>query len=332
MTTSQLRLGMIGCGRHASAELHPLFRRLSGACVVAMCDRDEAAAKRAAGHHGIQATYTDWRAMHAQEDLDGVIVCINDRSHAELAPDLLRAGLHVLVEKPHAPTPEASLAMVSAARESSRVAMAAYKKRYTPAYLHAYQAMRRADFGDPCYLSCYRAMGGNNQTTPGYLWQWGCHVIDAVHWLMGPVTEVQAWRNASDWRAVTINLLFHSGAVGNLTLCSPGGNWERTTVLGRGGQAVIVENGLTCIHHDGNAPIGGYVPSATAGIDGAAICGFLGELQAFVDAIHSGQEPDASLARVHHAVEIHAAILESLATNGKSVVIPASETLAGSGV
>src|SRR5262249_48958529 len=134
MTTSAIRLGMIGAGRHAAAQLHPLFNRLEGATLAAICDLDRARAESAERRHGA-AWYGDWREMAARERLDGVVVCVGSRAHAELAPELMRAGLHVLVEKPHAPSLAASRAMLAASRETGRLCLAAYKKRFTPAYL-----------------------------------------------------------------------------------------------------------------------------------------------------------------------------------------------------
>jgi predicted dehydrogenase len=319
---------MIGAGRHASSQLHPLFRRLDGATLAAVCDLDRPRAECAARALGAGAAYGDWREMAAAERLDGVVVCVGSRGHAELAPQLMRAGLHVLVEKPHAPSLAASRAMLEASRESGRLCLAAYKKRFTPAYVRALAAIRDPSFGDACYLSCYRAMGGNDQARPDYLWEWGCHAVDLVQWLLGPVSEVQAWRGERDWRAVTINLRFASGAVGNLAMVSPGGNWERLTVLGRGGAAVRVEDGLSCLVHRGNEPVGGFAPTATAAFDGAAITGFLGELQGFVDAIRGTRAPEADIASACHTIAIHEATLRSLAAGGAPQPVEAVEEAA----
>lgn len=94
----RIRLGMIGAGKHATAQVYPCFARLEGADVVANCDLDLVRARAVGGRHGIARSYGNWKEMVAAENLNGVIVCISDRAHAELAPQIMEAGCHVLVE------------------------------------------------------------------------------------------------------------------------------------------------------------------------------------------------------------------------------------------
>lgn len=312
MSERPVRLCMIGAGRHASSQLYPLFPRLTGAEVVANADLDLAKARDAARRHGVERSYDDWRRMLDEERPDGCIVCVGARGHADLAVDLLGRGVHVLVEKPHAPDLVASRRMLAASRSAGRICMGAYKKRHTPAYLAARAAWSDPAFGPICHVGCYRAMGGSNQSTPSYLWEWGCHVIDLCAWVGGPVAEIQAWRSRDDWRAVCAVLRYAGGAVGTLTLASPGGNWEELTVLGRGGHAVRVKDGWQCTVFDGNVPCGGLLPSFAASGDSATLMGFLGEVEAFATAIRQGTEPDGAIAEITHTIALHEALLRSL--------------------
>jgi predicted dehydrogenase len=317
-----IRICMIGAGQHASAQLYPCFPRLGDATVVANCDLDLARARTVGARYGITRHYDDWRTMLAAERPQGVIVCAGDRIHAELAPQLMAAGCHVLVEKPHAPDLAASQRMLDASRATEKVCMGAYKKRYTPAYQKALAAIRDPAFGTPCLLNLYRAMGGKDQADPGYLWQWGCHAIDLLPWLLGPVAALSAQRAADDWRAVTASLRFASGAVGTLTLASPGGNWEELTVLGAGMAAVRVRDGLYTTVFRGNEPCGGHHPSFAASNDGARLTGFQGELDAFVAACRGGERPDADITRIHHTLEIHAALRRAIDSGRVEEVVP----------
>jgi len=311
-TMNDIRICMIGAGKHATAQIYPLFPGLSKARVVANCDLNVAQARDVGGRHGITHHYDSWKDMVAAEQPHGVMVCTGDRGHAELAPLIMQAGYHVMVEKPHAPDLAASQRMLEVSLATGRVCMGAYKKRYTPAYLKAREAIRSTSFGQPCLATLYRAMGGNNQTQPGYLWQWGCHAIDLMPWLLGPVASLQAIRTHDDWRAVSVNLRFVSGAVGSLVLASPGGNWEELTVIGSGMAAVRVRDGLFTTVHNGNEPCDGHHPSFSSSNDGSRLTGFRGELDAFISACADGVRPDSDITRIHHTIAIHTALRRSL--------------------
>ena len=305
-------LCMIGAGKHARSQIYPVFPQLKDTAVIANCDLVRERAVEVGSRFGIDKHYTDWREMCDTEKPGGVMVCINDRMHAELAQEIMRAGYHVFVEKPHADTLAASRAMLQTSRETGRICMAAYKKRHAPAYMKARQIMQSQEFGDPCFISCYRAVGGNDKKEGGFHWQWGCHVIDVIHWFLGPVKQLQVFKNSGDYRATSVNLEFVSGACGTLTLASPGGNWEEVTVLGRGMNAVKVKDGWICTAYRGNDPCDGYTPSFASSGNGSELMGFLGELQAFADACGSGIAPDGSIKQVTHTSAIHEAIVKAV--------------------
>ena len=314
MSKDPVRLCMIGAGGHASAQIYPCFYQLNNVEIVANCDLDLQRARSIGRQHGIAAHYDDWRTMLEREQPDGVMVCINDKMHARLAQDIMQAGCHVYVEKPHAPDVQSSLAMLHCSEATNKICMGAYKKRYTPAFLKARSIYSQETFGDICLVQGYRAMGGNNQQANGFHWQWGCHMIDAMTWIGGPIHSVHAIKNSSDYRASCINLSYASGAVGNLILASPGGNWEEVRVLGTGMNAVVVKDGLSCTAFQGNDPCDGFTPSFAASGNSSDLQGFRGEMQAFIDAISSGQKPDAAIQHIHHTVEIYEALTRSLAS------------------
>lgn len=70
----------------------------------AVCGRDAAAAEAAAHRLGWAAFETDWHALVARDDVDLVDICTPWATHAPIAIAALRAGKHVLCEKPMANT------------------------------------------------------------------------------------------------------------------------------------------------------------------------------------------------------------------------------------
>lgn len=316
MSENPVRLCMIGAGGHAAAQIYPCLYQLRGVAVLANCDLDLQRARRIGQQHGIQRHYADWREMLAVEEPDGVMVCVGDQTHAVLAQDIMRAACHVYVEKPHAPSLTASRDMLAVKEATGKICMGAYKKRYTPAFLRARAIYTASDFGEICLVQGYRAVGGSDKKDGAFHWQWGCHMIDAMCWIAGPIERVHAVKSHNDYRATCINLNYASGAVGNLILASPGGNWEEVRVLGHGMNAVTIKDGWSCTAWRGNDPCAGFTPSFAASGNSSDLQGFRGEMQAFIDAIATDTDPDGSIADLCHTVAVYEAIVRSI-TSGQ---------------
>lgn len=324
---TEIRLGMVGAGGHASKAIYPNFYKLQGGRVVANADLDVNKARAVGEQHGIRAHYADWKKMAEAEKLHGIYVCISDVLHARIAKEAMAMGLHVYVEKPHAPDLEAARTMIVASKEHGRICMVAYKKRYTPAYNKAKEITCEADFGSIARVSIARSMGGNDQRSPDYLWQWGCHAIDLVEYFGGEPEEVMAYRTTTstdDWRTVSAILRFPAGHVGELTLSSPGGNWEEVVVQGSKMQAVRVWDGLYTARHYGNEIVGGAIPSFASQADGDRLQGFVVELQGFIDAIRTGRQPASNAVTAARARALYEAMMESVST-GQPTKVPQVE-------
>jgi len=100
---SKARIAVVGCGAVAEILHFPALRRNPGCEVVALVDKDEARARRFAAELGTERTFGDYRRLFDLE-LDGAIVALPPHIHAPVSAALLRAGIHVLVEKPIART------------------------------------------------------------------------------------------------------------------------------------------------------------------------------------------------------------------------------------
>jgi predicted dehydrogenase len=139
--TKRLRIGVIGTGIIAKVmHLHYLDELAESFEVAAVCDIVPENAKACAERYGIAATYGDWREL-IQQPLDAVLV-LTSGSHAPIAVEAAKAGLHVLVEKPMCYSVAEGRAMVAAAEEAGVKLMVAYPKRYDPAYAKFRAAVR----------------------------------------------------------------------------------------------------------------------------------------------------------------------------------------------
>src|SRR5579884_2283704 len=134
--------------------------KLRGARVTAICTRD--AKKRAGDWRGIRGNfgpagtrmdlgtikrYADFNEMCADADLDLIDICTPTHLHAEMARIALRAGKHVLVEKPIALTGKDADAMLQTAAKAGKLLMVAQVLPFTPEFAFAAETIRSGSYG-----------------------------------------------------------------------------------------------------------------------------------------------------------------------------------------
>lgn len=134
MTTDQgqpLRYAIVG-GAGGIAQTHiQALAQIPGAQIVAISDLDE----RRGGERATQlgcAFFRDHRPMLAEFHPDVAVICTPHPSHAAIAVDCLRAGAHVLAEKPMAVEPAEGDAMVAAARAAGKILAVNFQQRFRP--------------------------------------------------------------------------------------------------------------------------------------------------------------------------------------------------------
>ena len=131
-----VRIGVIGCGAIAQVQHLPfLFELAEEFELAAVCDVSAGAAGHAARQFHVPRAYTDYREM-LSTDVDAVLLCHSDPKTPAII-DSLRAGKHVLVEKPICFSPAEFAAIESAVAASDQVALAGYTKLYEPAFERA---------------------------------------------------------------------------------------------------------------------------------------------------------------------------------------------------
>jgi predicted dehydrogenase len=140
----RLRVGVIGCGAIAQIMHLPYLRQLSDRYeIAALCDLSPRLVEEVGDYYNVSRRYTDYRDLLAAgsgQTLDAVIV-LTAGSHAPPALEALRAGKHVLVEKPMCFTLREADEMIAAAEASECTLMVAYMKRYDPGYRYAQAAL-----------------------------------------------------------------------------------------------------------------------------------------------------------------------------------------------
>ena len=189
-----LRAGIIGLGKmglsHQSiANAHPEIE------LKAVCDTSSYVLDILAKYTGVK-TYTDYKKMFTEEALDCVFVATPSRYHAEVVTAALERGLHVFCEKPFALDPNSGYRLAALAESKGLVNQVGYHYRFIAAFNEAKRLLDQKVIGKlhhvrveaygPVVLrpkgSTWRSQKSEGG---GCLFDYSCHAIDLVNYLVG---------------------------------------------------------------------------------------------------------------------------------------------------
>jgi predicted dehydrogenase len=143
MADTRLRVGLIGAGWYGKCDLFRLIQ-VAPVEVVSLCDVDSAMLQDAAQQTATRQaskktprTYTDYRKMLAEKDLDLVLIATPDHWHALPFLEAVKAGADVYVQKPISVDVVEGQAMLAAARKHGRVVQVGTQRRSTPHLIEA---------------------------------------------------------------------------------------------------------------------------------------------------------------------------------------------------
>jgi predicted dehydrogenase len=145
-----LRAGVIGTGFIGPVHVEAL-RRL-GVHVTAICDVADLAAQ-AAAKLAIPQAFADYRDLLASPDVDVVHITAPNRFHAEMSLAALRAGKHVVCEKPLAMNTRETARIVKASGAAGLVFAVNYNVRFYPAVLALRRLVARGELGDIIHIN-----------------------------------------------------------------------------------------------------------------------------------------------------------------------------------
>lgn len=197
-----MRVVVIGCGgigvRRGAA-----VQAIEGFSLVTGVDTAEQAARSFGERFGCEWG-TDWEAAVRRDDVDMVVVATANNAHAPVSIAALRAGKHVLCEKPLARNPAECAAMVTAARETGRRLKTGFNHRYSNQTWKAWElysdgaigsiimARGRTGHGQGEALS-KRWFGNFELSGGGTFLDNGVHLLDLSRWFMGDFVEAKGY-------------------------------------------------------------------------------------------------------------------------------------------
>jgi len=178
-----IRIGVIGYG-YWGPNLVRNFADLESACVTMVADRrSERLGHVARRYPGVRTTSAP-EELIGDPDVDAVVIATPVRHHFELAMAALRAGKHVLVEKPMASTVEQAQRMIDEARRRRLVLMVDHTFVYTGAVRKIRELTVTGDLGDIYYYDSVRINLGLFQHDVNVLWDLAVHDLSIMDFVL----------------------------------------------------------------------------------------------------------------------------------------------------
>jgi predicted dehydrogenase len=243
------RVCVIGMGHIGNLHAR-LYRECEDAQLLGVCDILKDRADAAAAEHGVPG-FLD--AAKMLEELEPNIVSVatagveNGSDHYEPTVQALRAGCHVLGEKPICNEIGKAEEMVALAREKGLCYGIDLNHRFTPAARLAKQWQDEGLLGDLLFINMSMWIGNPNESSPYFhIKSLHPHTVDIMRHFCGDVAAVQCFATKapgrSIWSTAQFNFRFASGVVGSLTGSydiQRGHPMERCEVAGTKGRFVL---------------------------------------------------------------------------------------------
>jgi predicted dehydrogenase len=249
-----MRIGVAGLG--GMGVLHARnAARTTGAQLVAVASTRPAQSQAISAELGVRAaTYAQ---LIAADDIDGVVVAARSVDHAAVAAEVLRAGKHLLLEKPGATTVADHEALRSEAqRRPDTIVQVGYQRRFDPEFRELQRLVSSGAIGEPLLvIATSRDMRAPEPEDPlpagGFLLDMASHDYDTACWLLGqePI-DVDVTRQALVYPELTqlgdldnaiVTVAFDGGAMAttHASRTCVYGHDIRTEVVGTDGSAFV---------------------------------------------------------------------------------------------
>lgn len=310
-----MKIGFIGAGRHAKANIYPSLQLL-GTQIASVCANHLESAQSIAKKYHVPRAYNDYRQMLEKENLDAVFVVLPEALHPEVVNDCLNAGVHVFVEKPLGLSAQEAASVAATSEKTGKHVMVGFMKRYAPAYVEAKKVMQdKMQFGEILSMTGKFAARpfGNEEF---YLKNATIHFIDLIRFFFGDIKDVTGYSNSQNGCIdVAFSFASESGQVGNMLFAGTP-SWSRhsedITITGSYGFVKVEEMRKVTYHfaqQDYKPPaprwqlvdeedriITSIDTSSSGGWKDLYLNGYVGEVEHFLKSIANGEAPTPSAA------------------------------------
>jgi 1,5-anhydro-D-fructose reductase (1,5-anhydro-D-mannitol-forming) len=333
-----MRIAVLGLGFMGSTHLKAL-RNVSGATVAAVVSADD---KKLSGDlsdiqgnlggpgekmdfSGVARYHTVEEALH-DPHVDAVDICLPTDRHTPVAIDALRAGKHVLVEKPMALDGESADRMIAEAERSGKLLMTAQVLRFLPSYAMTAEilksaklgAVRSAIFRRRCAAPAWTKWLSDPSLSGGGVFDLLIHDVDYCIQLFGSPEAVSAAGYEDMPRGIDVIVArFHYPGVDIVVT----GGWHHPKAYPFSAEFTIIADGGTLEYHTASRPLTLYdAGGVETSVALAEKDGFEAELEYFVACATSGSKPvRCPPEESAMAVRVALKMLESRSRNGERI-------------
>ncbi len=240
----RLKVGILGCGPIAQAAHFESATKARNADLYAICDVADDLRNRMAATHAPAKSYARYEEMLADPELEAVVIATSDSFHVPATVQALRAGKHVLCEKPLGISVEEVESLREVVAKSGKTLQVGHMKRFD-AGLQSAKSFIDTEMGELLALKAWYCdsthryamtdavqplmVKSANARKPAqdpkadleryYMLAHGCHLLDTARYFGGEIVEVEArLRNRFGAYCWFIDVAFASGALGHLDL------------------------------------------------------------------------------------------------------------------
>jgi predicted dehydrogenase len=345
-----LKVGLIGTGGIVrGAHLKPGWLAVPDVEIVAACDIHEPSAKKLAADFNIPKVFTDFHDLLKLDEIDCVDICTPNKVHTPAVIAALRAGKHVMCEKPLAVSTAEILEMREALRKSDRLLMTAQHHRFSEASVAIKAWIETGALGEVYHTRVNATRRNWLPTSPGFIdpklsgggpcMDIGVHALDTALWL------------TNFPRPVRVSGRAHTNFAKGFDMPGGWGEWDRTLfgVEDFASGFIHFSNGSTMaleaswLQHQEKEEMNATLQGKKSGIrwptgqfhtvvnrtlvDGVVLPhagrkpAHTEEILAFADAIRTGRPSPVPIEQTIYVIAILEAIMQSSQLN-QEVVIP----------
>lgn len=201
----KIKVGLIGCGKIARCSHTPEFLKIPGKVQISgIFDLKKETAELLKSENKLDAEEFSSIDDLLASGIDGAVISTPNSSHYELTIKALKAGVHVLVEKPMAVTLQEADEMISLAKKKKLVLQVNQSLRFAPVYRKIKELIDAGKIGSPLHIRCIRASGSSPDKgwSPGAKWftqkkfagglimDIAVHMADMMAWYFGKVEQI----------------------------------------------------------------------------------------------------------------------------------------------
>lgn len=193
---SKIKVAVIGCGNIANAAHIPSYLKNDGVEIKYFCDIIPERAEKCVEKYGCGKAVFDYHDFLNDPELDAVSVCTHNDLHSVIAIDFLKAGKHVLCEKPAARILSEALEMQKVAHETGKVLNIGVCNRFNTYVMKIRELIESGELGEVYHVyASFRkhrsipGIGGDftikAKSGGGTLIDWGVHFLDLILYCCG---------------------------------------------------------------------------------------------------------------------------------------------------